>query len=119
MKRKQKPLTEAERLGLKASALSHIMEHRKLFKDTAPLVAAKAVPKTWADRLTINLKGGVWIGLFTFLMLVGCANALFFGGKDVPEGVRWIYGIIVGTFGATKGVGKLMNGKNGVPVEED
>ena len=90
-----------------------------ILKGLHEMTAAKIIPKSWADRLTVNLKGGVWVGLFTFTMIAGCINALFLEGKDIPEGVRWIYGIVIGTFGATKGVGKLVNGKNGQPVEED
>lgn len=96
----------------------HIQLHTRVL-ELARTVDTKVKPKTLMERLTINLKGGVWIGLFTFLLLAGCANALFFDGKDIPEGVRWVYGIVVGTFGATKGVSKFMNGKNGQPVEED
>ncbi len=101
------------------NTLQHIAAHAGILDGFQRMTAAKTVPKTFMDRFTINLKGGVWVGLFTFLMLVGCVNILFLDGKDIPEGVRWVYGIVVGTFGATKGVGKLVNGKNGVPVEED
>ena len=52
-------------------------------------------------------------------MIAGCINTLFLDGKDIPEGVRWVYGIVLSAFATTKGVGKFMNGKNGQPVEED
>lgn len=74
---------------------------------------------TWADRISINLKGGVWVGLFTLLMLVGCIYTMFFDGKDVPEGVRWIYATVLGAFATTKTVSRFVNGKNGQPVDED
>lgn len=75
---------------------------------------------SWSDRLTVNLKGGVWVGLFTLVILVGCIDVLFIHRTgDIPEGIRWIYGIVLGTFGATKGLGKFMNGKNGHTVDEN
>lgn len=97
----------------------HIAMHKGILEGFQRMTAAKAAPKTWMERLTINLKGGVWVGLFTFLMLVGCVHAMFLDGKDIPEGVRWIYGTVLGAFATTKITGKFMNGKNGVPVEED
>ena len=99
--------------------LAHIAAHKGILEGFHAMTAAKTVPKTWMERLTINLKGGVWVGLFTFMMLVGCANAMFFGGKDIPNGVQWVYGTVLLTFATTKGVSKFMNGKNGQPVEED
>lgn len=101
------------------SHLEHVAAHVGILKGFHAMTAAKAVPKTWMERLTINLKGGVWVGLFTFLMLVGCVHAMFLDGKDIPEGVRWIYGTVLGAFATTKITGKFMNGKNGQPVEED
>ncbi len=83
--------------------------------------AGKAVrgKQTWMDRLSINLKGGVWVGLFTLLMLVACIHTLFLGGTDVPEGIRWIYGTVLGAFATTKTISRFVNGKNGAPVDED
>lgn len=97
----------------------HIKAHENILAGFHAMTATKVVPKTWADKLTVNLKGGVWVGLFTFTMIAGCINALFLDGKDIPEGVRWVYGIVLSAFATTKGVGKFMNGKNGQPVEED
>jgi hypothetical protein len=99
----------------------HLQVHRLILEklNMERTVDMKIKPKTLLDRLTINLKGGVWIGLFTFLMLAGCVNAMFLDGKDIPEGVRWIYATVLGAFAGTKITGKLMNGKNGQPVEED
>lgn len=74
---------------------------------------------SWADRLTINMKGGTWLGIFTLTMWAGAVNAMFLGGPDIPNGVILVYGTIVTVFGGTKVAGKLINGKNGQPVEED
>lgn len=103
----------------KINHLEHIAGQRGILEGFHHLTAAKTVPKTWMDRLTINLKGGVWVGLFTFLMLTGCINTMFLDGKDIPEGIRWIYATVLGAFAGTKITGKLVNGKNGQPVEED
>ncbi len=85
------------------------------------IVNAKTIKKatTWLDRLTINLKGGVWVGIFTLTMWAGVVNAMFLDGKDIPDGVIWVYGTILTAFAGTKVVGKLVNGKNGQSVEED
>lgn len=75
--------------------------------------------KSWSEKLTLNLKGGVWVGIFTLTMWAGVVNTLFLDGKDIPDGVIWVYGTILTAFAGTKIVGKVMNGKNGNTVEEN
>lgn len=72
-----------------------------------------------SNFLTVNLKGGVWVGLFSLVILAGCIHTLFLSGGDIPEGIRWIYGTVLTAFATTKSVGKFMNGKNGHTVRED
>lgn len=74
---------------------------------------------SWQDKLTINLKGGVWVGLFTFVMLFKLIFVCFFGSMDFTSGSLTVYGTVLGTFGLTKLGAKMVNGKNGKPVNED
>lgn len=74
----------------------------------------------WKDRLSLNAKGGAWLGLFSFIIAAGCFDVLFLHrGGDIPEGVRWVYATILVTFGGTKLASKFINSKNGEKVEED
>lgn len=79
----------------------------------------KIKPKSWSEKLTVNLKGGVWVGIFTLTMWAGVVHTLFLDGADIPDGVIWVYGTILTAFAGTKIVGKVMNGKNGQKVEEN
>lgn len=75
---------------------------------------------SWRDRLSLNAKGGAWLGLFSLIIASGCVDVLFIHrGSDIPEGVRWIYATILVTFGGTKMAAKFINSKNGEKVEED
>jgi len=75
--------------------------------------------KSWSEKLTLNLKGGIWVGIFTLTLWAGVVNTLFLDGKDIPDGVIWVYGTILTAFAGTKIVGKVMNGKNGERVDEN
>lgn len=67
----------------------------------------------------VDLRGGIWLGLFSLVMLVGVIQTLFFKGADIPGGVIGVYGTVVATFGITKLGAKAINGKNGQHVEEE
>lgn len=67
----------------------------------------------------LNLKGYLWLGLFSWSMLLGLWRVLFFGGTDIPSGALTLYGTVLGTFGVTKIAAKAINGKNGKEVEEN
>lgn len=81
----------------------------------------KTKPKfNWRETLSLNAKGGAWLGLFSLIIAIGCVDVLFaHRGSDIPEGVRWIYGLVLTTFAGTKIASKFVNGKNGHSVEED
>jgi len=67
----------------------------------------------------IDLKGSVWAGLFSWVMLIGLIKAVIMNGTDIPGGALGSYGTVLGTFGLTRVAAKAINGKNGHPVQEN
>jgi hypothetical protein len=67
----------------------------------------------------LNLRGALWMGLFSWVMLAGLVRCLFFGAADIPSGALGLYGSVLATFGITKLGAKAINGKNGKEVEEN
>jgi len=67
----------------------------------------------------VNLRGYIWMGLFSWVMLAGLIRVLFFGATDIPNGALGLYGSVLATFGITKLGAKAINGKNGHEVEEN
>lgn len=67
----------------------------------------------------IDLKGNIWLGLFSWTMLIGLLRCVLFGGPDLQGGALGLYGTVLATFGLTKLGAKAINGKNGHPVQEN
>lgn len=67
----------------------------------------------------LDLRGALWMGLFSWVMLIGLARVVFFGASDIPSGALGLYGSVLATFGITKLGAKAINGKNGQKVEEN
>ena len=67
----------------------------------------------------IDLKGAVWMGLFSWVMLVGLIRCVLLNGPDIPGGALGLYGTVVATFGISKLGAKAINGKNGHAVPEN
>ena len=65
----------------------------------------------------IDIKGGVWAGIFTFIVLMKLILICFWSSPDFTSGVLTVYGTIIGTFGLTKLGAKAINGNNGHKVE--
>jgi hypothetical protein len=68
---------------------------------------------------TIDLKGNIWMGLFSWVMLAGLIRCVLFSGPDLPGGALGLYGTVLATFGITKLGAKAINGKNGHQVGEN
>lgn len=67
----------------------------------------------------IDLKGSIWAGLFSWVMLIGLVKAVVLSSTDIPTGALGLYGTVIGTFGLTKLGAKAINGKNGHQVPEN
>lgn len=67
----------------------------------------------------LDIRGALWMGLFSWVMLAGLVRVLFFGATDIPNGALGLYGSVLATFGITKLGAKAINGKNGQKVEEN
>lgn len=67
----------------------------------------------------IDLKGNIWAGVFSWVMLVGLVRCVLFNGPDLPGGALGLYGTVLGTFGLTKLGAKAINGKNGHQVGDN
>ena len=67
----------------------------------------------------IDLKGNIWLGLFSWVMLLGLTRCVLLGGPDLQGGALGLYGTVLATFGITKLGAKAINGKNGHPVAEN
>lgn len=67
----------------------------------------------------VDLKGGVWVGLYSFTMLLALINTLFLGGNDITSGALALYGTVLGSFAVTKTAARMMNGKNGHRISEE
>lgn len=67
----------------------------------------------------LNLRGYIWMGLFSWVMLAGLVRVLFFGATDIPNGALGLYGTVLATFGITKLGAKAINGQNGKAVNEN
>lgn len=70
-------------------------------------------------NLTINLSGGVWVGLFTLVMLGKLVSVCFLSDSDFTSGSLSVYGIVIGAFATSKTISKFVNAKNGHEVNED
>jgi hypothetical protein len=79
----------------------------------------KQVVNHWLNSTTINQKGGVWAGWFTFIMLCKLIMVCFFRSPDFTSGSLTVYGTVIGTYGLTRLGAKMVNGKSGHPVDED
>jgi len=75
--------------------------------------------RTFLNSTTINLKGGVWTGWFTAIMLAKLVAVCFFHSADYTSGSLTVYGTVIGTYGLTRLGAKMVNGKSGHPVAED
>lgn len=67
----------------------------------------------------IDLKGNIWMGIFSWVMLAGLVRCVLFNGPDLQGGALGLYGTVIGTFGITKLGAKAINGKNGHQVPEN
>lgn len=67
----------------------------------------------------IDLKGSLWAGLFSWVMLIGLIKCVLLNGTDIPGGALGLYGTVLGTFGLTRVAAKAINGKNGHQVPEN
>lgn len=67
----------------------------------------------------INLKGYIWVGLFSWVMLAGLTRCVLLDGPDIQGGALGLYGTVLATFGITKLGAKVINGKNGHAVPEN
>lgn len=65
----------------------------------------------------IDLKGSIWAGVFSWVMLIGLIKCVLLHGPDIPGGALGLYGTVLGTFGLTRVAAKAINGKNGHEVE--
>ena len=48
-----------------------------------------------------DLKGRAIAGIFSLMMIVLCGWAIV-NGKDIPAGVQWVYGVVVGSLTVNK-----------------
>ena len=74
-----------------------------------------AIPSKWhwRDMLSLNQKGGIYLGLFSLIMAAGCIDVLFIHrGLDLPIGVRWTYATVLGAFTGTKIAAKFIDKRN-------
>lgn len=67
----------------------------------------------------IDLKGNIWLGLFSWIMLIGLIRCVLLSGPDLQGGALGLYGTVLATFGITKLGAKAINGKNGHQVLEN
>lgn len=67
----------------------------------------------------IDLKGSIWMGVFSWIMVLGLIRCVLLGGPDLPAGALALYGTVIATFGITKLGAKAINGKNGHTVNEN
>lgn len=79
----------------------------------------KKKPFSWKEQLTVNLRGGIWVGLFTLVILAKLIFVCFLDSTDFTSGTLTAYATVLGTFAVSKGFSKMLNGKNGKEVTED
>ena len=50
----------------------------------------------------IDLKGNIWLGLFSWIMMIGLVRCVLLSGPDLPGGALGLYGTVLASYGITR-----------------